>query len=71
MGPEHHLCHQAGDPTRNRGGVCQPPRDPEEPARAGGDALSDRVDDAGRKLTVAFIYYAETNTAYPITAWER
>jgi hypothetical protein len=26
--------------------------------------------DAGRKLTVAFIYYAETNTAYPITAWE-
>ncbi len=27
--------------------------------------------DAGRKLTVAFIYYAETNTAYPITAWER
>jgi hypothetical protein len=27
--------------------------------------------DAGRKLTVAFIYYAETNTAYPITAWGR
>jgi hypothetical protein len=27
--------------------------------------------DAGRKLTVAFVYYAETNTAYPITAWER
>jgi hypothetical protein len=30
-----------------------------------------RATDAGRKLTVAFIYYAETNTAYPITAWER
>jgi hypothetical protein len=29
------------------------------------------VTDAGRPLTVAFIYYAETNTAYPITAWER
>ena len=27
--------------------------------------------DAGRKLTVAFIYYPETFTAYPITAWER
>lgn len=27
--------------------------------------------DAGRRLTVAFIYYAQTNTAYPITAWER
>jgi hypothetical protein len=27
--------------------------------------------DAGRPLTVAFIYYAETNTAYPITSWER
>lgn len=27
--------------------------------------------DAGRKLTVAFIYHAETNTAYPITAWEQ
>ncbi len=27
--------------------------------------------DTGRKLTVAFIYYAETFTAYPITAWER
>ncbi len=27
--------------------------------------------DAGRKVTVAFIYYGETNTAYPITAWER
>ncbi|MEV0136092.1 hypothetical protein AB0H83_47600 [Dactylosporangium sp. NPDC050688] len=29
------------------------------------------VTDAGRKLTVAFIYFAETNTAYPITAWEQ
>jgi hypothetical protein len=29
------------------------------------------VTDAGRKLTVAFVYYAETNTAYPITAWEQ
>jgi hypothetical protein len=29
------------------------------------------VTDAGRRLTVAFIYYAETNTAYPVTAWER
>jgi hypothetical protein len=27
--------------------------------------------DAGRPLTVAFIYTAETHTAYPITAWER
>lgn len=27
--------------------------------------------DAGRPLTVAFIYYEETNTAYPITSWER
>lgn len=26
--------------------------------------------DEGRKLTVAFIYYAQTRTAYPITAWE-
>ncbi|WP_433608073.1 hypothetical protein ACQP2P_34480 [Dactylosporangium sp. CA-139114] len=29
------------------------------------------VTDAGRKLAVAFIYLAETNTAYPITAWEQ
>ncbi|MFI5916186.1 hypothetical protein [Dactylosporangium sp. NPDC051541] len=29
------------------------------------------VTDAGRKLTVAFIYIAATNTAYPITAWEQ
>ncbi len=27
--------------------------------------------DAGRPLTVAFIYNAENHTAYPITAWER
>jgi hypothetical protein len=27
--------------------------------------------DEGRRLTVAFVYYAATNTAYPITAWER
>jgi hypothetical protein len=27
--------------------------------------------DAGRKLTVAFIYFTESHTAYPITAWER
>jgi hypothetical protein len=27
--------------------------------------------DAGRPLTVAFIYYADTSTAYPITSWER
>jgi hypothetical protein len=26
--------------------------------------------DAGRRLTVAFIYLATTNTAVPITAWE-
>jgi hypothetical protein len=26
--------------------------------------------DAGRRLTVAFIYVAATNTAVPITAWE-
>jgi hypothetical protein len=25
---------------------------------------------AGRVVTVAFIYFAETGTAYPITAWE-
>jgi hypothetical protein len=29
------------------------------------------VTDAGRKVTVAFIYFEQTNTAYPITAWER
>lgn len=29
------------------------------------------VTDAGRRLTVAFIYDAQTNSAYPITAWER
>ena len=29
------------------------------------------VTDAGRRLTVAFIYYPQTNTAYPVTAWER
>jgi hypothetical protein len=29
------------------------------------------VTDAGRRLTVAFIYYSQTNTAYPVTAWER
>jgi hypothetical protein len=27
--------------------------------------------DAGRRLTVAFLYVASTHTAYPITAWER
>lgn len=27
--------------------------------------------ETGRPLTVAFIYYPETNTAYPITAWEK
>ncbi len=27
--------------------------------------------DEGRPLTVAFIYYPDTNTAYPVTAWER
>jgi hypothetical protein len=27
--------------------------------------------DAGRPLTVAFIYKPVTHTAYPITAWER
>ncbi|MGI5180607.1 hypothetical protein ACQEVZ_30265 [Dactylosporangium sp. CA-152071] len=29
------------------------------------------VTDAGRKLAVAFIYYAETRAAFPITAWEQ
>jgi hypothetical protein len=29
------------------------------------------VTDAGRRLTVAFIYTAATNTAYPIAAWEQ
>jgi hypothetical protein len=28
------------------------------------------VTDAGRKLTVAFIYAAATRTAVPITSWE-
>jgi hypothetical protein len=27
--------------------------------------------DAGRKLAIAFIYFPENRTAYPITAWER
>jgi hypothetical protein len=27
--------------------------------------------DTGRPLTVAFVYRAETNTAYPITSWEK
>jgi hypothetical protein len=29
------------------------------------------VTDAGRPLAIAFIYIAQTRTAYPITAWER
>lgn len=29
------------------------------------------VTDVGRPLVVAFIYYAETSTAYPITSWEK
>jgi hypothetical protein len=29
------------------------------------------VTDAGRPLTVAFVYFGDTNTAYPITSWER
>lgn len=36
-----------------------------------GTHLAIGVTDAGRPLTVAFIYNAANHTAYPITAWER
>jgi hypothetical protein len=29
------------------------------------------VADSGRRLTVAFVYVVDTNTAIPVTAWER
>jgi hypothetical protein len=71
-GRQHHLRHQACDPDAHRGDVRQPPDHPHHPARPGRLPISrSAVTDAGRKLTVAFIYYAETNTAYPITAWEQ
>jgi hypothetical protein len=68
---EYDLRHQARDGFGDRGGARQSSNDPYQPAGRVATHLAIGTTDAGRPLTVAFIYFAETNTAYPITAWER
>jgi hypothetical protein len=71
VGRQRHLRNEARKACRDRGSVRQPPTIRTNLRGRTATHLALGVTDAGRKLTVAFVYYAETNTAYPITTWEQ